>query len=251
MKLRTMNLKQRLIVILVIVTTLLRGCRSTEEYQRLSKAGLAYTSGMDKLLTAAETMRVDATSEEVLSSRNYNELKQFETLDRQRLETLEQLRKHNQLLSRYFNLLEELATSDTPAQAKEEIGLVVRDLNTIGKKLRGSDLIPNKSVFRLAAEIIVSRQMRGALRQELEQRKEPIRQEFLTQKVLLGVLGDSIGTDMEKIRRFREERQVRNPLRTNAIANEDKWASDRRTLFMATTIVPQFAAAQDAAGSTG
>lgn len=76
------------------------------------------------------------------------ELQQLSAPDRDRIDILQNLRKHNQLLERYFNLLWELATSNAQDQTYREIESVVQNLNTIGNKLRGSNLVQNKGVLR-------------------------------------------------------------------------------------------------------
>jgi hypothetical protein len=240
----------RIIVTIAVLATMMGGCKSTEEYQRLAKAGNGYTNGMDKLLTAAGYIHLDATSEQLLKGkiRNFEQYQQLSAVDQQRLDILADLRTHNKLLSRYFVLLNELATSDTPRQAQQEIGTVVDNLNSIGGKLRGQTLISNKGLFQIGANLMISSQIRGALRDELQQRQAVIRREFLTQKVLLAALGDLIKHDLNLIRQSREQRVVILPLiRGEATDHGDGWIASRRAIMTMSAIAEEFQDATDAA----
>jgi hypothetical protein len=243
-----------MIATIAVLAAMMGGCKSTEEYQRLAKAGNDYTVGMDKLLTAAGDIRLDATSEQLLKGKinNFDQYQQLSAVDQQRLDILEDLRAHNRLLARYFILLNELATSDAPQQAQQEVGSLVNNLNSIGNKLRDRDLVPNKDAFQIGANLIVSSQIRGALGEELQQRQALIRREFLTQKVLLKALGDSIKQDMILIRNSREQRVVILPLIKGDVASGgDQWIASRRAIMTMSTIVGEFEDATDAADRFG
>src|SRR5262245_45753304 len=88
------------------------------------------------------------------------------SVDRERLAIIRRLRTHAQLLARYFGLFNELATSDAPQHAQQEVGAVVTSLNTIGQKLRGSDLVANPDVFKTVTQVAVGLKIRGLARAE-------------------------------------------------------------------------------------
>lgn len=245
------------IVIAAVLAILTNGCRSTEEYQRLAKAGKTYTTAMDSLLTTAGQIRIDANSEQLLkddagqnqSIDDYNELS---ILDVRRLEILENLREHNRLLARYFNLLDELATSDAPEKAQKEIEGVVGNLNKIGTELRGSNIIANTGIIPSVTGLIVSSQIRGALREELDKRKDIIDLEFKTQQILLDELSKSIQQDVNLTIQSRELRLIIRPLVAEApIANADAWVANRRMILTMNTTVSQLEDASTATGEFG
>jgi hypothetical protein len=238
-----------------VLASFISGCRSSTEYQRLAKAGNTYTTAMDKLLTTAGKIRIDETSEQLLKDdrlsnqtpERYNELSK---LDVERLEILENLRKHNRLLIQYFTLIDELARSNAPQKAQQEIEGVVGNLNKIGTQLRGSALVPNTNVIKSVGGLVISSQIRGALREELEKRKDIIDREFQTQQVLLDALGNSIKQDVSLTIESRELRQVIRPLvEEKPIPDTDNWIAKRRAILTMNTTVSELEDASKSAGN--
>jgi len=221
------------------------GCRSTEEYQKLSKAGTEYTTALDSLLTVAGEMRIDASSELLLRSRSFvpqtiDAYRERTKLDTERLAVLEDVREHNHLLAKYFELINELASSKAPEQIQGEVGNIADNLNKIGVKLRKSNLIKNKDALQSISGLIVSSKIRGALGEELRKRKDTIALEFNTQKELLQALSDSVSADIKTISEQQESRLVIKPflstavvdkIRASTLINADGWISVRRTIL--------------------
>ncbi|MBE8997325.1 hypothetical protein IQ274_03605 [Nostoc sp. LEGE 12447] len=224
------------VFLFVMIATLTTGCRSTDEYKKFANAGSGYVNAVDKLLDAAGDIRIDTTSEQLLRNDRIlnltvDDYKKLADRDDERLEVIRKLRKHNKLLGNYFQLLNELASSDAPTRAQGEIAGVVDNLNTIGKELQRSDLITNAGLFQGIGNVVVSSQIRGALRDELEKRHRTILLELTIQKEMLKVLGDSISQDVKLIRIAREERFVIRPLiQDTTISEEDIWIETRRNL---------------------
>ncbi|MBC1223507.1 hypothetical protein GNF10_00595 [Nostoc sp. UCD121] len=224
------------VFLFVMIATLTTGCRSTDEYKKFANAGSGYANAVDKLLDAAGDIRIDTTSEQLLRNDRIlnltvDDYKKLADRDDERLEVIRKLRKHNKLLGNYFQLLNELASSDAPTRAQGEIAGVVDNLNTIGKELQRSDLITNAGLFQGIGNVVVSSQIRGALRDELEKRHRTILLELTIQKEMLKVLGDSIAQDVKLIRIAREERFVIRPLiQDTTISEEDTWIETRRNL---------------------
>ncbi|MEH2151482.1 hypothetical protein [Nostoc sp.] len=225
------------VAVFAVIATLTTGCRSTDEYKKFANAGSGYANAVDKLLDTAGDIRIDTTSEQLLRNDRIlnltvDDYKKLADRDQERLEVIIKLRKHNKLLSDYFQLLNELAGSDAPTRAQGEITGVVANLNTIGKELQGSDLITNSGIFEGIANFVVSSQIRGALRDELEKRHRTILLELTIQKEMLKVIGDSIAQDAKLIRIAREERFVIRPLiEETTISDEDTWIETRRDLL--------------------
>jgi hypothetical protein len=225
------------VFVFAIIATLTTGCRSNDEYKKFANAGSKYTNAVDKLLDAAGDIRIDTTSEQLLRNDRIinltiDDYKKLADRDDERLEVIRKLRKHNRLLGNYFQLLNELARSDSPTQAQGEIAEVVDNLNTIGNELQGSDLLTNSGLLQGISNLVVSSQIRGALRDELEKRHRTILLELTIQKEMLKILGDSIAQDVKLIRIAREERFIIRPLIQEAtISDEDVWIEARRDLF--------------------
>ena len=269
-------------LIIIISAFFLGGCRDTEEYQRLSRAGILYVESLDILLESAGDIKIDTTSEQLLqdnrigngSESHYEEctkadlerLKILEDLPRhnrllaryeertkadlERLKILEDLRRHNRLLARYFILLDELASSDTPERAQGEIEGIIGNINQIGNKIRQSNFIENResNIVGTVTNLIIRSQIEGALREELEARAETINKELETQEVLLDVLGDSVNNELKIIAESIQTRLVIRPyVRKEPIVREDDWISNRRRAITAKRTAWELADASDAA----
>ncbi|MEH2174314.1 hypothetical protein [Nostoc sp.] len=228
---------RKTVVVFAVIATLTTGCRSTDEYKKFAKAGNEYANAVDKLLDAATDIHIDKTSEQLLkddqiTNQTREDYEKLTETDEERLEVIDNLRKHNNLLRDYFQLLNELASSDAPVRAEGEINGVVDNLNNIGKELQKSDLIKNPGLFEGITNLVVSSQIRGALRNELEKRNGTIMRELTIHTAMLKSLGDSIEQDTKLIRIAEEDRLVIRPLTQDAeIPDKEAWIETRREIL--------------------
>lgn len=220
-----------------MLTTFLGGCRSTDEYKKLAQAGTSYSNALNQLLDLAVETRINESSEELLLqdrdiNRTADDYIKFSESDANRIELVNRLKKHNRLLSKYFQLLQDLAGSNAPERTETAIGGVIDNLNTIGQTLRTSNLIENKEVFQGIGKLIVSSQIRGALKEELEKRNQTIMLELKTQQELLNAISTQIKGELKRIQDKEELKLVIEPLIKPAlIADEDGWITTRRNLL--------------------
>ncbi|MEH2015093.1 hypothetical protein [Nostoc sp.] len=225
------------IIAVVMLTTFLGGCRSTDEYKKLAQAGTSYSNALNQLLDLAVETRINESSEELLLqdrdiNRTADDYIKFSESDANRIELVNRLKKHNRLLSKYFQLLQDLAGSNAPERTETAIGGVIDNLNTIGQTLRTSNLIENKEVFQGIGKLIVSSQIRGALKEELEKRNQTIMLELKTQQELLNAISTQIKGELKRIQDKEELKLVIEPLIKPAlIADEDGWITTRRNLL--------------------
>lgn len=230
------NLRQT-VTLFAVIAALISGCRSTNDYKKLTEAGNKYAHAVNQLLTTAGDIRIEATSEQLLrddkiSNQSAVEYTNLSQLDDERLEIINDLRTHNLLLQSYFFKLQELTNSHASAQAKTEIEGIVTNLNKVSQKLRLSNLITNKSLFQGITNFVVDSQIRGALREELEKRNKTIFQELIIQQEMLNELGDSIEQDVELIKLGRERRLVVRPLtQPEPILKEEEWIQTRKNIL--------------------
>ncbi|MGV0104209.1 Lipoprotein [Nostoc sp. DSM 114160] len=228
---------RKTVVVFAVIATLTTGCRSTDEYKKFAKAGNEYANAVDKLLDAATDIHIDKTSEQLLkddqiTNQTREDYEKLTETDEERLEVIDNLCKHNNLLRDYFQLLNELASSDAPVRAEGEINGVVDNLNNIGKELQKSDLIKNPGLFEGITNLVVSSQIRGALRNELEKRNGTIMRELTIHTAMLKSLGDSIEQDTKLIRIAEEDRLVIRPLTQDAeIPDKEAWIETRREIL--------------------
>ena len=245
------------IIAVVMLTTFLGGCRSTDEYKKLAEAGTNYSNALDELLDLAVETQINESSEELLLlDRTSNQTlnisniySNFSDSDSELIDLVNRLKKHNTLLSKYFQLLQDLAGSNAPERTQTAIGGVINNLNTVGKTLRTSNLIENKEVFQGIGKLIVSSKIRGALKEELQNRNQTIMLELKTQQELLNVLSTQIKVELKKIQDNQELRLIIEPLiEKTAIANEDAWITTRRKLLTQELTATELETASQALG---
>lgn len=239
--------------ILALLATLAASCASVQPYARFAQAGSVYSTALDRLLVAAANIAIDATSERLLqddklSNQDLASYRKLSTIDEERLAITGRLRAHARVLAQYFGLLNELATSDAPQHAQQAMEGMVKNLNAIGKQLRGSELVQNKDVFTAITKIVVGFTIRAMLRDELNKRKETIQVELKTQEELLKALAKAIKHDLTIINEAREKRVVIDPLVSPIpIARPDEWVANRRLILTSQARVAELDKASEAA----
>lgn len=227
-------------LVLVVVFALGAGCATPprSEFSTFAQAGSGYATAVDQLLIAAGTAQVDATSwalvaEKTDTDMDYNTYKTRNEADLARLEQIGRLRLHAQLLSRYFGLLEALATSDAPQRTKTAIEGVITQVKSLNLQLPTS-----VSALPSIAQFAVDLKIRAALREELENRKETIRSELFLQEALLKELSGQITHALNLNKQIQESNLVVDPLvQKTSLANPEQWVSTRRrVVYMSVTL---------------
>lgn len=228
-------------VVVAIIATFASGCRSTDEYKKFAEAGNNFAEATNSLLEDAEKITINTTSERLLNDRRtsgefqlndaaakkfvsrYTELSEE---DKNRLELIKELRRHNQFLQAYFNKLTDLAGSDSPDRSKAAVESIANNLQNSGSKL--VSLSPIK-IDRLPSvtKIVLDARIRGALREELEKRKFTIYQEITFQEKVLKQISDSVEKDIKTLRDLQEYRLVLKPLTQLEDINDDTWIKKR------------------------
>ena len=244
-------------IVLALSITFETSCKSTKEFADLAQAGTTYANAIDRLLLATQDIEIDTTSErllqdDALSNQSVTLYRNLSDQNQKTLESIVLLRKHVKLLSRYFGLLSELATSDAPERAKKAIGTsttgVIGNLNAVGTQIRGTGLVPG-AVAAAAGPItaaIVGGKIRRALKEELKERQQTIESELLLQEELLKVLADTLNHDLAVTQKTREDRLVIEPLvSTTPISRPDDWINTRRTVLTMNLTVQELNTASD------
>lgn len=226
--------------IVTIIGALLASCgASLEEYEKFAQAGQEYALALDSLLVTSGNYFVDANSEILLRSdlkdpnedtKNYGRITE---LDDQWLVLIGKMRQQTDLLKRYFLALETLATSDAPEKAKEATENIFKQLDKVSTAIQGSPLVSEKigSALSPIPKIILSQKIQGALREELEQRKETIYRELTIQDFVLQLLTIQLQKNIKIIQDNQENRSVL-PLYAapESINNPDAWIAKRRNI---------------------
>jgi hypothetical protein len=252
-----MRLRRDVAATLLLMAWSASACRPPKEAANLAQAGATYAAAIDSLLLATTAIEIDTTSEKLLqddalSNQTLEQYRKLSDEDEALLRVIAQLRVHVRLLSQYFELLLQLATSDAPDRIKTGIGDdksgLIANLNKVGADLRSSNVVA--AAAGPAAKLVVGGLIRGALAEELDARKETIQKELLLQEQLLRALADRITHDLEVSKETREERLVIGPLTAETrIANPDGWIASRRSVLTMKLTVEQLGAASGAVQS--
>lgn len=221
-----------------IVSIALVACgASVDEYKKFASAGKDYATALDSLLVSSGGIFVNANSEVLLQSDS-----QIIALDSKRfisenqiadewLVLIGRMRKHTNLLKRYFLTLESLASSTAPEEARKASEGIFISLESISASIQGSSIVSKSlgNALSTIPQIILSEQIKGALRSELQQRKNTIYRELLLQGFVLKLLTSQLRTDLGIIQNSRDTRNIYAPyISGNPISNKDAWVDQRR-----------------------
>lgn len=239
------------LALMAVIVVFSSSCRSTEEYKKFAEAGNQFAEANNLLLDIAGKVKINVTSEKVLSDRTISKIAELNLTnsvekkilddyiqrynnysrdDQERLELLNELRTHNQLLQAYFLKLIELANSDAPARTQVSVESIASQLQASGSKViqLSSDKIDKlPSVTR----IVLDSSIRGFLRKELEKRKESIYKEITIQEKVFDFLAESIKGDLKIMRELQEYRLVIMPLIQQEGIDEDEWIKTRKEVL--------------------
>lgn len=238
------NANIRQIVVATFLVTLISGCRSNDDYNKLGEAGIKYIDAVNLLLDESAKARVDLSSEQILandriSNIDPNEYTGTSDRDRKRIKYISLIVQHNLMLKKYFLLLQELANSDAPQKAQTGIETVAKNLVSLGSLIRTGAETPSDATgsSRLGSGVnfIVKLQIREALKQELEKRGKLISNELTIQEEALKDIGKIILEDKEKISKLQENRLVvRSIVLSNPIGDESGWIKTRQSILTMT-----------------
>ena len=229
-------------LLIAILATFTSGCASKEDYKKFAEAGKTFANANNTLLNTASDVTINTTSERALSDRMSQGLKpsnevtqkfvdryrKYSTGDKERLELIQELRKHNQFLILYFDKLIDLASSDSPARTQKSVDNIALQLQNSGTKLINFGKIGK---LPSVTKIVLDARIRGAIRVELEKRKETIYREITIQEELLKVLSKSMEDDVKVMRELKEFRLVLNPLIQPGDIAGDEWIQTRNKVM--------------------
>jgi hypothetical protein len=236
------------VVTFVLVVAVTTGCRSNSEYKKLADAGNEYINAVDKLLVVATNSYIEVSSnklvEAALEAKATGENSIGETPEdriskyfveelktsQERIVIYKAIREHNKLLGEYFQVLGQLADSKSSPSLQGKILGIVSNLTTTGKIISGLTKLP---ALARVTNSPVSSQFTGALRSELEQRKDVIMREITIQKQILEQMGELMKTDAEYFSE-KEETRLRAQLIEQDMSNDDEralWIANRRSFL--------------------
>lgn len=243
------------LAVVLVGSAVTAGCATTQEYAGFAQAGSSYAAAVDRLLVASRDTTIDATSNRLLANDAVNNLTlpQYQAAsgpDRARLEVIEGLRLHADLLGKYFRTMSKLTDSKAPADVQASLNGTVGGLNAVGKQLRGAPIFNDdaKAAIGTIGQLVVSAKIRGALHDEISAREAILRQELVLQEQLLKALSAAIEQDLKVTTQIREQRLVITPLtEEKPLANPDQWVASRRSVLLANSEIAELQSASRAA----
>lgn len=230
---------------IIFMALFMIGCTPTRnEFTVFAQAGAGYSAAVDNLLVAAGTTQIESTSWEMVNKKktmgmNVAVYKQLNQNDLNQLEQIARLRKHAAFLGQYFGMLEALATSDAPQRTQTAIDGVMTNLSQIK-----TDLPPITTELPAIAGVAVNFKIRNALREELENRQQTIREHIEVQEILLPKLARQIKMAIERSQSVKEQQFVIDPIVSDHELKKIKgWISERREILVTPTTIQELEAA--------
>lgn len=229
-------------MLLGVLIVSISGCRSsTEQYKRLTQAGIAYSDSVENLISFAGDTRIDSTSERILvacqqvvetCTSSYDNLSEQ---DASYLDALDLLSQQTYLLRRYFTVLGTLSSfgdTTTVQTAKDDAKKIGNSLNTLGTAIKANPLV-KEGLLGDVTQLFFSSSVEGALGEELELRKQTLKQVLTYQEILINILDNGIKKDFISIRSAQERRIVKAQLQMifNKEFNPDDWIKKRQEIL--------------------
>jgi hypothetical protein len=222
-------------ILVTTIAVLLSACgASVDEYKNLSQAGQLYSDALERLLIKSGQITIDRTSEDLLvediSGNNITKTR-YGTLSRQdklNLASLQRIITQVRLLKSYFKQLEILANSDSPSTASSRATNIGNNIAKLSGMMKSQDVLL-KNFVPSVVRISVSANLRQALRTELGIRGKTVLEALEIQETLVGILRETINSNMSAIAESREIRYVVPPITSpTEIGNPEAWIKLRR-----------------------
>ncbi|MBW4612349.1 MAG: hypothetical protein KME21_03555 [Desmonostoc vinosum HA7617-LM4] len=228
--------------ILTLISTCLISCGSAtvEEYEQFAEAGKNYTIALDSLLETSGNYFVDANSERLIRNdlgkpetdqKNYEDVTKS---DEQWLILIGRMRRHTGLVRRYFEQLGKLAGSDASQRGEKATAKIATELVSLGNSIRETPPVNSSSAALVTSKltnIIIKVKIGGALKREINARKDAIYKELETQDLVLQLLKQQLQTNIRTIQNNQDERLVFQPyVDETPISAQDDWIAKRREI---------------------
>lgn len=140
------------------------------------------------------------------------------------------------LLKEYFRLLAALAGSDEtiPGEVNESITNIASSITTVTNSIKSNPIFPNNNLgIALGgfAELIVSSKIKKEVREELEKRKELLKEVFVTHKLMVKSLMMQVDSDLKLIATIRSQYLLEKELLKPDDPSPNTWISNRKKII--------------------
>jgi hypothetical protein len=253
-----MKLTKRAMIIPAASLLLLSGCASrVSQFKDFGEAGVKYADTMNKLLDASGGVSIDADSAVLMEARSgmssgYDgerdkKLEQHNKLLTERLEILNAIAEHNQLLSTYFEALAGLAGSNAGAEIATGTTGIVNELSKLNPRISKATL-GNASIGSLvgpATKLVVASFQQAALEKELKAHAKTIERELELQVAAIEAVSDIWETDQKVIVGGKGITNREQFLQDNSLPGN--WAENRKAVLIVSNSAKLADSAKEAA----
>jgi len=224
------------------------GCAArTSQFHDFATAGVAYVKASEAVLDEAGSATIRADTAVMITARpNTPEaergarIRESNTLLKQRMVVLRDIRRHGRQLQRYFEALASIADSKAPESAAKAAESAFEGLAGLSAAIKNSSLKP---VVPTVTTLTVGAFKARILEDELRRRADAIAAELALQEAAFAVIGDQLKTDLGVQLNTIETQQIITPYRSAADLPKD-WGATREQFLKTLTA----SASADAAG---
>ncbi len=237
--------------------SLLPACTTARinQFRQFADAGIAYVAAVDEFTGEAANAAIDADSAALARARpsvpeddRGRTVLDHDTLLKQRVEILGDLREHARLLAGYLVTLGALAESDAPQQVGDAARDLAASMRTIGTQLRDAR-IGDATIDSFTGSVVtisVARFRRAALERELRARAPLLERELDLQHAAMLAIAAQMRTDLTAALGHQELIDIVDPYRGGGKLPRT-WAKRRREILSASAAVASADAAVSAA----
>ena len=255
--LKLMRPQRLLCRLLIISPLLLDGCVGTRlaQFKDFSQAGASYIKATDSFFDEAGLAAIRGDTAILLKARadlsepqRRSQIQKNDTLLRQRLLILRQIKAHNRLLGEYFDVLGQMADSKAPASLRTAAQGIYDSMAGLSPALKSANIggFSVGDALPGALPIVIAPMKARVLERELKSRALLIERELALQEAALTVVTQELKTDLAVELNTQETTEIIDPYALHTDLPGD-WPAKRETLLIAVSASENVGAAADAA----
>jgi hypothetical protein len=233
------------------------GCSSVRlaHFQEFAQSGKTYTQAVSALLDQAAASAIESDSRILIQTRDKLTVAErtdtviaHDKLLKERIQLLNDIRRHCRLMEQYFMALEQLAAEDTDSGIGDACAALTESMGQISGRIRDAKVgsMPVSDFSKQAARIVIQRYRRKALDAELSARAAVIERELDLQQAVLKAIGQQMRFEFEMALNDKELETVVRPYRQEAPLLA-QWAQQRNSYLLMNRSLRDIDAAAEAA----
>jgi hypothetical protein len=250
-------MKERALSLAACLVFLCCGCSSVRlsQFQEFAKSGKIYTEAVSTLLDQAAASAIETDSRILVQTRDKLTVAErtetviaHDKLLKERIQLLNDIRRHCRLMDQYFLALEQLAAEDGDSGIGDACAALTESMGQISSRIRNAKVgsMPVSDFTRQASRIVVKRYQRKVLDAELSARTSVIERELDLQQAALKAIGQQMRFEFEMALNQKELETVVRPYRQEE-ALSSQWVQQRSSYLLMNQSLRDLDAATEAA----